>query len=778
MSRRVATIVEMANNQTSSEQCEKFVLTKGTTNSTVSSDENLHEQIKQMQNIKLLQISGSDVAEIANDMNEVASTAETFTCRPADNEFIQFVILDEANERSLIDENIELSNNYVNNNSDIVIVFENELQNEVATSFQENDNVSVSVKSSVNILDVNEGLLNKQVSPVDNRCTNNLPLNISNDNELNIVGNKGKRKRKELTKSALNKLKKQKGESYVSKTNKVMREKSIKVDPCSHGKCQNNCTINMGSEREKIFKMFYELDNTAKKGFLLSCIKETDKKRLYSKCEISRRKRSMVYFLPKNGEQIVVCQQFLLNTLNISQRTLQYTFDNRTDLLTPKYDMRGKHEPPNKTSAEKLQVVENFIKSLPAVPSHYVRKHTTRLYLPIEFKNLSNLYRIYINHCKTSNYTPVKKQVFLDVFRKDFNIAIHHPKKDKCVKCEKFKNNGDEEDVDYQKHITEKAFAEKAYEEDRARGKCDSSFLCTSFDLQKVLNTPMGKRNMLFYYSRKYSMYNFTLYESNTRDGFCYMWGESDGARGANEVSSILYQYLNKVDERKTVTDVVLYCDSCPGQQKNRQVWVMLFYFLKSSKVIRSIRINYLIPGHTYMPVDSMHACIESNYRDKTIWAPSEWPTIVTNSRISPRQYNVEVLNHKTFRNWKEIQQSVLPDTKTKSEEGVCIKIKDVCKVAFYKETNTAEIYCSFNASTTPIHLMFSEKKRRSGDLQPKVLYSSQLPISVKKYKDLNNLCKKGIIPSRYHGEYERLPKRNDIPDVLNETDEEDVDED
>ncbi|KAJ8880632.1 hypothetical protein PR048_017102 [Dryococelus australis] len=86
-------------------------------------------------------------------------------------------------------------------------------------------------------------------------------------------------------------------------------------------------------------------------------------------------------------------------------------------------------------------------------------------------------------------------------------------------------------------------------------------FWCVSFDLQKVLNTPHGD-NMLLYYSRKY---NFTVYENNTRKVYCYC----DGNRGANEIASLLYMYIIKVDAEKTTTNLSLYCDSCPGQNKN-----------------------------------------------------------------------------------------------------------------------------------------------------------------------------------------------------------------
>lgn len=119
---------------------------------------------------------------------------------------------------------------------------------------------------------------------------------------------------------------------------------------------------------------------------------------------------------------------------------------------------------------------------------------------------------------------------------------------------------------------------------------------------------------MLLYYSRKLAYYNLSVYESISKAGYCYLWSEVDSLRGSNEISTIIFSYLKSVDERGIIHEVALYCDSCPGQNKNHKMISMLHYFLlKYSKNIKTITINYLLPGHTYMPVDSIHACIEKN---------------------------------------------------------------------------------------------------------------------------------------------------------------------
>lgn len=130
--------------------------------------------------------------------------------------------------------------------------------------------------------------------------------------------------------------------------------------------------------------------------------------------------------------------------------------------------------------------------------------------------------------------------MFRNIFTQNFNISFHVPKKDKCLKCVSFKNNPDgfteEEKLAHVKEVEDSKNRFKYHQEIT---KEDSLTLCVSFDLQKVLNTSYGE-SMLFYYSRKYSVYNFTVYESQTKEVYCYSWGEADAKRGGNEIVTIL----------------------------------------------------------------------------------------------------------------------------------------------------------------------------------------------------------------------------------------------
>jgi hypothetical protein len=100
------------------------------------------------------------------------------------------------------------------------------------------------------------------------------------------------------------------------------------------------------------------------------------------------RKIIRFYYFTLNGRKEKICQQYLLKTLNITQRFLSYTFEKLSPLGKSNPDSRGKGRPNYKTDEPVLSNVYKFIERLPAVQSHYCRSSTTKKYLPKEFESI------------------------------------------------------------------------------------------------------------------------------------------------------------------------------------------------------------------------------------------------------------------------------------------------------------------------------------------------------------------------------------------------------
>lgn len=123
----------------------------------------------------------------------------------------------------------------------------------------------------------------------------------------------------------------------------------------------------------------------------------------------------------------------------------------------------------------------------------------------------------------------------------------------------------------------------------------------------------------------------------------------------ANEIASILHKYIKSVGRRGDINNLLLYCDCWSGQYRNKVVLAMLHSTLQQCENLETIQINYLFTGHTYMPVDSVHAVIKNNLKRKIIYAPSQWYTVFTTARNDPSPYEVERLTYENFYRWDSV---------------------------------------------------------------------------------------------------------------------------
>lgn len=600
---------------------------------------------------------------------------------------------------------------------------------------------------------------------------------------------------------------KEKGLSYVTISGNVKEARKLQENPCKESKCSRKCYEVTDERRKSIFNYFWALNDDKKRDWIVQCSRPISVKRQKTKNAVSRRSVTYEYFINEDEGRRQVCQQFILKTLDISQTYILYTLNHTKEGLSCD-DSRTRTAPNKYDETTKLNA-KKYIEALPALPSHYSRKKSTKLYLPEHFKNFSNLYRLYTKYCEERSENYLSEKLFTSMF-KEYNYAFHVPKKDKCLLCTKNENNPDlTTNEQLQAHLLEKEATYRRFHIHQNQ-KRDNTFVVSSFDLQKVLATPYGE-SMQLYYSRKYAVFNFTVYESGTQNGYCYIWGEADGKRGSCEIATCLYNYLKELDNRG-VNTLLLYCDNCTGQNKNKVIFSMFKHFLEQSKNLKVIQINYLLAGHTYMPVDSMHAVIEREVRKLIVWAPSQWPSFIESARKRPQPYKVSVLEHTDFINFQNLAESVFTQATLKNKD---LRIKNIRVCTFKKNAltkievkytmletgDTYDIEVSkelppknFNArgkgkgigkrsavrgkntknidqkNESAAESTSNDISQRNTDNLPS-LYNERLPISIPKYNDLKKLCDTGIIPRRFHCEYLNLPNKSPVKDTLNETD-------
>lgn len=295
-------------------------------------------------------------------------------------------------------------------------------------------------------------------------------------------------------------------------------------------------------------------------------------------------------------------------------------------------DQRGKHKNHRRIDDNIKQGVRDHINSIPKVESHYLRAQTSKEFID-GGKTLVGLHKDYENQCILDQKPSANYHMYSDIFNREYNISFFRPKKDQCSLCFQYETAGQDEKqrlaFEYEEHIHEKNLSrlEKATDKENI----NENLIVSCFDMQAIMPVPKGDVS-IFYYKSRLSTMNFTVTELKSDETFCYVWHEGEGGKGATEVGSCLYKYLEEQSLKRDNENLefILYSDNCGAQQKNRlkinlvlnlhktkqfifpfrYIIAVLMYAVQTLK-IKSITHKYLIVGHTQNEGDSTHSVIE-----------------------------------------------------------------------------------------------------------------------------------------------------------------------
>ncbi|XP_062602831.1 uncharacterized protein LOC134264549 [Saccostrea cucullata] len=598
------------------------------------------------------------------------------------------------------------------------------------------------------------------------------------ESEEEIVLRQSRRRKKnvEKWKQTIRKRRRNAGESYVSSEGKNVSKKTMKQISC---KCKFKCSQNFNEEDQRlIFTKFWQLNYEKQRSYIKENVIKTDKRRRTTMTE-SRRKKTLQYFFTDRGEnRVQVCKKTFLCTLGLGERTVQYTLGRQEK--NGMADRRGRKKGYSKFTQEDKEYIREHIRSFPTVSSHYCRKNTQRRYLSKDL-SISKMYELYREKCSEDGMVPKKFWLYDRIFGEEFNLGFHKPKKDLCTICEAYKLLPDSEkeasSEEHKKHLKRKENARAQKQADKLRA--NDQVMVLNFDLQKVLITPQ-----IFvsdaYYSRKLATYNFTIYDMNSKSVVCNIWNETDAKRGSCEIATCLFLFNKSVGPKE---EIVYFSDSCTGQQRNLQFSTMCLYTVVNLP-INVLTHYYFERGHSQMEGDSVHATIECATKKSEIFTTSDWITAIKNAKRKDPKYQVKELGNEMVLDFKECAQKVVSCNRRKDSTGENVHWNKI-HVFQYKKENPDTIYFKYEFDDEFRAMPLQGRKRKSKvdcmqlhQYPLKPLYTHRIPISEAKYKDLQTLCQRGLIPRAHQDFFKALPHEGDT-DALpepNGSDESDID--
>lgn len=316
---------------------------------------------------------------------------------------------------------------------------------------------------------------------------------------------------------------------------------------------------------------------------------------------------------------------------------------------------------------ETRESIASYIKRFKVQPSHYGRAVSQRQYLSAEL-SMRKMWLAWKKERIRDNQPVCSLCTFQDVFRTRFNLAFGHPRTDVCSTCQKFDQAIDARGPDAQEQKLQKNLhllrAQKFYKSLKESGS-NPAVLCAAFDLQQ--NMPLPRTNVgEAYYKRQLWLYNFGVVihrtkkkkqksnSQNKRNIFLYSWLESDGGRGSNAICSAMTHFFRKIRKRSLrnrYTALHLYCDSCPGQNKNVSMLSLLLRYVNSKFCpFQRVLVTFPIPGHSYLPADRVFGRIEKLLRPHAeILTPAGYHSILQQQgQVFLYPSDWEMYDHKT----------------------------------------------------------------------------------------------------------------------------------
>ncbi|XP_077970195.1 uncharacterized protein LOC144424624 [Styela clava] len=329
------------------------------------------------------------------------------------------------------------------------------------------------------------------------------------------------------------------------------------------------CASLTEDDRQWVFKNFRKMESWSERRSYVraSVSKVTTKQRKIAE-NMSRRKSSFEYHLQlQNGKCILVCKKLFSATIGISQRTLLSWLEGPAPFikfLDPHRPRKGKTA---FIQRQDMDFIIKWLHELPTLSSHYCRSRGTyknKKYL-YPGTTVSNLHRLYSEEATNSERRVISIAKFRDIFNKE-NFSSFRPRKPQCDICVGF-SHGNIDDGEYRAHVISKDVtrAEKNADKESA----DVSRSVWTMDLQAVLILPKTHASSM-YYKTKLQMHNFTLYNLQTKEGFCYPREEHEGDLSSEVFASLQFSHFNQyVTDHPSIKELVIWSDGCGYQNRN-----------------------------------------------------------------------------------------------------------------------------------------------------------------------------------------------------------------
>jgi len=228
-------------------------------------------------------------------------------------------------------------------------------------------------------------------------------------------------------KCATRKRLRQSGQSYINTKGHSEEAKSVKTCKRNHKICRFKCDNNFNEDdREEIHREHWGGTDDEKRQFYVNTTHMVGKLRTRRAVDENKKKISYSFFFKKNNDNIRVCKDFYLCTLDIDAKRVVNTHKsvNQITGTAAPYHRGNKINGSNPSK----DYIRRHIESIPKVESHYCRRDTNKDYISGNL-SIQILYEKYVDKCTEMFVQPEKVHAYRYVFNNEYNIGFQNQRK-------------------------------------------------------------------------------------------------------------------------------------------------------------------------------------------------------------------------------------------------------------------------------------------------------------------------------------------------------------
>lgn len=422
------------------------------------------------------------------------------------------------------------------------------------------------------------------------------------------------------------------GQPYISQNRKPKLGKVPELESlCKKNYCRLKCNDQFDeSDRKEIFRKYYALDINAKNALLFKAISVKPVKR--HRKNISKPKvSSFKYTLTNKQRVITVCKTAFCSLYQISNKEVQIIQQKlNSGTSAPSPDKRGRHETrPHKISTQVIDAIKAHIQSFPAEQSHYSRNRNVNKKYLSPLLNISRMHKLYLEHCKDNKLPKtylVSKSFYCNIFSHHFNLSFGQPRSDTCSTCDAGLKSAE--------HTENYKYAFEQQKRDREFSRANTEVCYLTMDLQQTMPLPRLTTSKAFYL-RQMWFYNFGVHTITSSGDKSYFltWTEDIATKGSLEIGSCLHTFIQILNgENKNIQHLIIWSDSCSGQNKNFNI-ICLYQYLIYKGYVKIIDHKFPEVGHSFLDSDRDFGRIEKKLKKiETLYTPDQYRDVIKSS--------------------------------------------------------------------------------------------------------------------------------------------------